>query len=533
MEYYNLLNLKKEPFSNSPEPEFLFQSNQHAGCLQKLELAIRLRRGLNVIIGDVGTGKTTLCRKLIQGLSSAPKDSESIEPHLLLDPSFNSPLEFLQNVALMLGVKGIEGKENEWQLKEKIKDYLFIRGVTEGKIIVLVIDEGQKIAESCLEILREFLNYETNDCKLLQIVIFAQREFNALLKKHANLTDRINIIYYLKPLNFAQTRAMIRYRIAVARNLENGPALFSFGALLAIYLSTGGYPRKIVSLCHQVILMLIIRRKQKAGYIFVRRCLNEMMTPLFKKMRWGAISFLVVIAIVFLAAGLFLHYQNINLFEKRVPVRAVNLEDRKTTSKSAVAAAAEIIPAPVTAPVAIAEDEKYDSKMPESLGTLPLRKGGTLWWMLQNVYGDSSPEIMRAIVSANSRIININRIVSGTQIILPSLPSEMNPLKNGDFLVQIRAGKNLTKEYNYFRENSHRRLMPETVFLTYWNKKEGMTYSIVLDRCFNNNETALKEIKKLPVAIAANTKVLSHWDEGTIFFSRHSFKCSGIESSGG
>ena len=104
MEYFNILNLKKEPFSNSPEPEFLFQLPQYSDCLQKLELAVRLRRGINVIIGDIGTGKTTLCRKLIQNFSPSSKDAgkTEIEPHLLLDPAFKSNLEFLQTFASML-----------------------------------------------------------------------------------------------------------------------------------------------------------------------------------------------------------------------------------------------------------------------------------------------------------------------------------------------------------------------------------------------------------------------------------------------
>jgi len=144
MEYYNILNFKKEPFSNSPEPEFLFQSPQHTGCLQKLELSVRLRRGLNVVIGDIGTGKTTLCRKLIQNFSSTPADAAEIETHLLLDPSFNGAVEFLRTVALMLGIKDSNNDKSEWQLKEQIKDYLFGRGVDEKRIVVLVIDEGQK-----------------------------------------------------------------------------------------------------------------------------------------------------------------------------------------------------------------------------------------------------------------------------------------------------------------------------------------------------------------------------------------------------
>jgi len=182
MEYYSILNFKKEPFSNSPEPEFFYSSPQHTGCLQKLELSVRLRRGLNVIIGDVGTGKTTLCRKLIQNFSRSEADPTEIETHLLLDPSFNSAVEFLQTVCSMLGIKDVQGEQSEWQLKERIKNYLFVKGVDEDKIVVLVIDEGQKISSDCLEILREFLNYETNDYKLLQIIIFAQKELKSILK---------------------------------------------------------------------------------------------------------------------------------------------------------------------------------------------------------------------------------------------------------------------------------------------------------------------------------------------------------------
>src|SRR4030042_4290708 len=123
MEYYSILNLKKEPFSNSPEPEVPFSSPQHTGCLQKLELSVRLRRGLNVVIGDVGTGKTTLCRKLIQNFAATDAQPTEIETHLLLDPSFNSAVEFLQTVCAMLGIKEALGEQSEWHLKEKIKNY--------------------------------------------------------------------------------------------------------------------------------------------------------------------------------------------------------------------------------------------------------------------------------------------------------------------------------------------------------------------------------------------------------------------------
>src|SRR5512133_3366569 len=135
MEYFNLLEFNKEPFSNSPEPEFFFASPQQNTCLQRLELAIRLRRGLNIVVGAVGTGKTTLCRKLIQNLSvPAAGDAPVIETFLLLDPALAGPLNFVKTVASILCVSDISFDDREWQIKEKIKNFLFEQGVQEQKI---------------------------------------------------------------------------------------------------------------------------------------------------------------------------------------------------------------------------------------------------------------------------------------------------------------------------------------------------------------------------------------------------------------
>ena len=172
MDYFSILNLSKEPFSNSPDPDFFFQSRQHVDCLQKLELALRLKRGLNVAIGAVGAGKTTLCRTLLKKFSS----DRSIESHLILDPSFNSPVAFLKTICAMIVGKEISG-DHAHHYKERIKHRLLQKGVDENKTVILIIDEGQKLPVFCLEILREFLNYETNDFKLLQIVLFARKNF--------------------------------------------------------------------------------------------------------------------------------------------------------------------------------------------------------------------------------------------------------------------------------------------------------------------------------------------------------------------
>jgi general secretion pathway protein A len=301
MEYFKILNLIREPFSNSPEPEFFYQSAKHVSCLQKLELAIRLRRGLNVVLGHVGTGKTTLCRHLIAQFAEAKQDTDAMETHLLMDPAFSAPLEFLTTVAMSFGINGKQKRRaaadpdlTDWQLKENIKDHLFKKGVEEGKIVILIIDEGQKLPDFCLEILREFLNYETNENKLLQIIIFAQPEFQQILNRLENVADRVNLLYVLQPLNFKETRDMIRFRLAQAGEPGYTPAFFTRLGLLAIYLSTGGYPRKIITLCHQAVLTMIIQNRSKAGWFLVRSCAARLASAGSKawpsrSLRWASI----------------------------------------------------------------------------------------------------------------------------------------------------------------------------------------------------------------------------------------------------
>lgn len=532
MEYYNILNLKKEPFSNSPEPEFFFESPKHIGCLQKLELAVRLRRGLNVVIGDVGTGKTTLCRKLIQQLSSSPDDSQEIETHLLLDPSFKNSVEFLQTVCLHLEIKDIEDREreSEWQLKERIKNYLFSKGVDEEKIIVLIIDEGQKIPEDCLEILREFLNYETNNFKLLQIIIFAQKEFKRVLNNRSNLSDRINTLYYLKPLDFKQTRAMINYRIGVAGDLDKARELFSFWALCAVYLSTKGYPRRVVSLCHQVILSLIIRGKKKAGFFLVRSCRNEIFVRPFQKMKWAAVSLLILIVAGISITAAILH-KNAIAYKQSIVIKQnpAYLESSEITVDSVIQSS--ISPNnPITLSVpdlAILQvnNNEHDFRMPAYIGRLEVEQGATLFNMLQNIYGNSGIKVTQTVMSANQQIDESLKIKAGSILNFPAIPVAVK-IEEGKYFIQVKNGKDMGSIYNYFLKKSHERKIPQAVFFPYWNEKEGMTFGVIIDECFASQQSAQNSMNTLSTEIKENAKIISKWDANTIFINNHVFKCN-------
>ncbi|MGD8881181.1 MAG: AAA family ATPase [Desulfobacterales bacterium] len=317
MDYFSILNFKQEPFSNSPDPEFFFHSREHLECLQKLELSLLLRRGLNVIIGEVGTGKTTLCRQLIRRFARR----DEITTHLILDPYFLDANEFLTTVGKMIMGPKMKLGSNEWQIKEQIKQYLFKRGVDQNKTTVLIIDEGQKIPVFCLEILREFLNYETNEFKLLQIIIFAQTEFENTIKKYANFADRINLYHYLKPLSFRDTRLMIKFRLEKSKDTNKKMDLFSYPALLTIYRKTGGYPRKIINLCHHCVLAMIVQNRSIVGYRLVRSCIKRIYPK--EPVRWkGAVA---TAGIAVFAATILLAFQ--------IPDQLKTLLPEKITAK--------------------------------------------------------------------------------------------------------------------------------------------------------------------------------------------------------
>ncbi|MFP5240180.1 MAG: AAA family ATPase [Acidobacteriota bacterium] len=283
MRYFELLNLRREPFSNSPDPDLFYNAPQHKECLQALEIALRLKRGLCVVTGHVGTGKTTLCRQLIRMLGSR----QGVVTHLVLDPSYSDAREFLIHLAGFFGLEEARAAQaSDLQLREHLKSALWTLAVEQDRLVALIVDEGQKISLECLEILRELLNFETNEHKLLQIVIFAQLEFEPILESKANLADRVNMRFRLGPLDFRSTRDLIQARLAMCAKDISPEGLFTFGAFVAVYLATDGFPRQILQLCHQALLAVIIKEKPRVTWGVVRSCMRWRTLGLPRRRRW-------------------------------------------------------------------------------------------------------------------------------------------------------------------------------------------------------------------------------------------------------
>ena len=244
MSYYSVLELEREPFSTSPDPNFFYQSAEHLTALRKLEIAIRLKRGLSLILGDVGTGKTTLSRALLQAFEGEENDFIF---HMILDPDFRSEYQFLTCLTKMFGASPFF--RSTMDHRDAIEKYLFQQCVERGKTVVLMIDEGQKLTQPFLEILRTLLNYETNEQKLLQLVILSQMELLPRIQKVRNFMDRIALKFIINPLGEKEAGEMIEFRLEQAG--YSGPRpLFLPNAVQRIYEYTQGYPRRIAMICH-------------------------------------------------------------------------------------------------------------------------------------------------------------------------------------------------------------------------------------------------------------------------------------------
>ncbi|MDD3375616.1 MAG: AAA family ATPase [Candidatus Omnitrophica bacterium] len=260
MAYHTLLGFKKEPFSTSPDPQFFYLTKEHDMALTSILIELRLRRGLTVILGDIGTGKTTLSRKLVQEL----KDRGNMIFHMILNPNFETEEQFLTTLLRNFDVEMTDGSmpdmENILELRDAVEKFL-IQKAQEKQTIILIVDEAQKLNLVTLEVLRILLNFETNEYKLIQLVLLGQLELYSKLVSMPNFIDRVSFKYTLNPLDLEETKGLIHYRIQQA-GYQGHMQLFNDEAISEIYNYSRGYPRHITMLCHKVLKELILQNRE-------------------------------------------------------------------------------------------------------------------------------------------------------------------------------------------------------------------------------------------------------------------------------
>ncbi len=249
-QYYGFV---QPPFTLTPDPRFLYRSESHDEAITLLQQAIRRKEGFIVLTGDIGTGKTTSCRALLEQLDA------SVFTSLILNP-FLSVEELLREVLLDFGVISREGVRSgrvsaasKHDLISTLHDFLLSLMPIHGSA-VLIIDEAQHLSPQVLEQIRIISNLETNESKLLQIVLVGQLDLLDALSAAdmRQLDQRISIRATLKPLNRDEVEAYIAHRLWVARG--STAVTFEPSALDLVHAYTGGVPRIINLLCDRALM---------------------------------------------------------------------------------------------------------------------------------------------------------------------------------------------------------------------------------------------------------------------------------------
>jgi general secretion pathway protein A len=247
--YLDFYGFREAPFSITPDPRFLYFSERHREALQHLLYGIRERKGFVQITGEVGAGKTTLCRAALEQLPPTVKTA------LILNPVMSSS-QLLRTILTELGIDP-PGRADRVAYLALLNEFLLAQ-VPLGHDVVLLIDEAQDLSPELLEQVRLLSNLETDRQKLLQIVLLGQPELKEMLdeRRLRQLRQRITVRYHLTPLDRNETELYVYYRMQVAGG--NGTPTFSPWAMRRLFRYSGGIPRMINAVCDTALL---------AGYV--------------------------------------------------------------------------------------------------------------------------------------------------------------------------------------------------------------------------------------------------------------------------
>lgn len=265
--YLQFYGLKEAPFTISPNPRFLYLSEKHREALNHLLYGIRERKGFVQLTGEVGAGKTTLCRALLEQLPP-----EQFSTALILNPVLH-PDQMMQAIATEFGLN-VRGKDRFETLH--ILNFFLLEEMAKQRDVVLIIDEAQNLTNDLLEQVRLISNLETDDRKLLQIVLMGQPELRDRLNDHSlrQLRQRITVRYHLRPLRFGEVKDYIRHRLSISG--ANGTPYFSLGAIWRIFKYSHGIPRLVNAVCDKCLLAGFVHQRDGINFGLARRAIREL-----------------------------------------------------------------------------------------------------------------------------------------------------------------------------------------------------------------------------------------------------------------
>ncbi len=295
MIYENYFSLQQRPFSIAPNPDFLYAHGQYQEALAVLEYGMLHRGGFILLTGEVGTGKTTLCKHL---LKSIPSDTEVA---LILHPQLDR-LELLQLICKEFNVV-VEPRAKESELIASITEFL-LAVYAQGGYSLLVIDEAQHLDTDVLELIRLLTNLETHSDKLLQIILLGQPELNQRLQRFElrQLNQRFTARFHLQPLTFSQLNKYVQHRLHVAGSERH---LFSMPALFTLKRLSKGIPRLINLLADRSLMGCYALNRSQVSLWMVLQAAKEVLPKAPSNIiKYSLLASFVTVILLFVASDL-------------------------------------------------------------------------------------------------------------------------------------------------------------------------------------------------------------------------------------
>jgi general secretion pathway protein A len=264
--YGQFFNIDESAFSIAPNPKYLYLSKQHEEALAHLIYGVTRKGGFVCLTGDIGTGKTTICRCMFEQLP------ENTDIAFVINPKF-SPMELLASICDELHLSYSTFHPNIKEYVKKLYTYL-IEAHARGRSTVLVVDEAQNLSIEALEHIRALTNLETNEQKLLQIILIGQPELKTLLARPEleQVNQRITARFHIGPLSLNETNRYIHHRLLVAGAKQK---IFSAANIKQIYKLAKGVPRRINILCDRVLLGAFTLGKNKISSQIIKQSAEE------------------------------------------------------------------------------------------------------------------------------------------------------------------------------------------------------------------------------------------------------------------
>jgi general secretion pathway protein A len=343
--YTHYFQLKQSPFSIAPDPRYLFMSERHREALAHLLYGVGSGGGFVLLTGEIGAGKTTVCRCFMEQIPENCQLAYIFNPKLSVEELLHSICEEFR-IALAPGVSSVKG------YVDAINAHL-LASHAQGKNNVLIIDEAQNLSAAVLEQLRLLTNLETSERKLLQIILIGQPELRAMLARPEleQLAQRVIARYHLGSLTADETASYIRHRLAVAGSTAQTP--FAPRLMAQIHTLSKGVPRRINLLCDRALLGAYVENQPQVTRQILRRAAEEVFAeagaaaPAAAGLRWPQLAGGVLAGAV-VTAALAWHFMP----RAGVPAPAVKSAAVAASqpAASAVVAAAASTPAPASVP---------------------------------------------------------------------------------------------------------------------------------------------------------------------------------------